>query len=157
MIYDAERYSLKSLLPQTGAMCLLDRLLMVSDESATAQLQIRSNSLFSQSDGSVPAWVGLEYMAQTIAAWSGYHCLRQGEPIRVGLLLGTRRYGARSAVFEGGAVLTIRAEKLFEAANHMCVFDCVIEGSVELARARLNVLLPPDLRPYLKNEQESFA
>ncbi len=156
MSYDADRYPLASLLPQTGVMCLLDRLLEVSDESAKAQLQISRNSLFSLPDGSVPAWVGLEYMAQTIAAWSGYHCLRQGEQIRIGLLLGTRHYDSRSPVFRPGSVLTIRAHKLFEAANHMCVFECVIEEAGELARARLNVLLPPDLRPYLQNHQEFF-
>ncbi len=157
MTYDPARYPMTSLLPQSGPMCLLDRLLEIGEDSAVTGVRIGRGGLFCRADGRVPAWVGLEYMAQTIAAWSGYHCLRRGEPIRVGLLLGTRRYDARLAAFEPDSMLTVRAEKLFEAANHMCVFECVIASDRELARARLNVLLPPDLTPYLKNDQESFA
>ncbi len=155
MTYDAGRFPFSSLLPQTGAMRLLDRLLVVTDESATAQLTIDRHGLFCLPDGGVPAWVGLEYMAQTIAAWSGYHCLRQGEPIRVGLLLGTRLYQSQVAVFASDSTLQVQVHRVFAAANDMSVFECRIEGDGTLARARLNVLLPADMQPCLDEKQEA--
>ncbi|GAB4354783.1 MAG: hotdog family protein [Methylohalobius crimeensis] len=155
MNYDPRRFPLASLLPQSGDMLLLDRLLEVTDEAATAALTVRDDHLFSLPVGSVPAWVGLEYMAQAVAAWSGYHCRRRGEPIRPGLLLGTRRFDLETAGFACGSTLTVRGERVFEAANDMCVFDCLIEDSKPVARARLNVLLPPDLKPFLRGEMTS--
>jgi predicted hotdog family 3-hydroxylacyl-ACP dehydratase len=150
MQYDPDRFPLASLLPHTSNMRLVDRLLAVTDEGATAALTVRNDGLFSLADGSVPVWVGLEYMAQTVAAWSGYRCRLQGEPIRAGLLLGTRRFDAAVARFACGATLSVCVQRVFEAVGDMCVFDCVVQGPKPLAWARLNVLLPPDLRPFLK-------
>ena len=155
MSFDPERFPFESLLPQTGDMCLLDRLLAVDEESARAEFTVRGDNLFALADGSVPAWVGLEYMAQAIAAWSGYHCLRQGEQIRVGLLLGTRHFESRVSLFACGEILTVSIERQFEAANDMSVFECVIGHGEPIARASLNVLLPKDIQPYLNPKQEA--
>ncbi len=152
MKYDPDRFPFATLLPHTAGMRLLDRLLAVTDDSAAAALTVRDDGLFSLPGGSVPVWVGLEYMAQTVAAWSGYRCRLRGEPIRAGLLLGTRQFDAEVAGFACGSTLTVRAQRVFEAAGDMGVFDCVIEGPQPLARARLNVLLPPDLKPFLQGE-----
>lgn len=154
MSFDPERFPFQSLLPQTGDMCLLDRLLAVDEDSARAEFTVREDSPFALVDGSVPAWVGLEYMAQAIAAWSGYHCLRQGEPIRVGLLLGTRHFESQVSSFACGGILTVGIQRQFEAANDMSVFECVIEQAEPVARALLNVLLPKDIQPYLNPKQE---
>ena len=43
------------------------------------------------------AWVGLEYMAQAIGAYAGYTARLRGEPVRIGYLLGTRRYECKPA------------------------------------------------------------
>lgn len=152
MKYDPDLFPFATLMPHTAGMRLLDRLLEVTDDSAAAALTVRDDDLFSLPGGSVPVWVGLEYMAQTIAVWAGYRCRLRGEPIRPGLLLGTRRFDAEVAEFACGTTLTVRVQRVFEAVGDMCVFDCVIEGLQPLARARLNVLLPPDLDPFLKRE-----
>ena len=41
-------------------------------------------------DGQVPAWVGIEYMAQAIAAWAGCRARAAGKPPQLGFLLGSR-------------------------------------------------------------------
>lgn len=132
-------------------MCLLDRLLAVNKASVEVSLKVRPDDLFA-SEGAVPAWVGLEYMAQAVAAWSGYHCLRQGKPIRIGLLLGTREYCSEVSEFGCGTILTVQSRLVFEAANEMRVFDCQVRGHQVLASAQLNVLLPQDIEPYLRKE-----
>ncbi|BCX80829.1 hypothetical protein MIT9_P0405 [Methylomarinovum caldicuralii] len=154
MNYPPRRFPITELLPQRGVMRLVDEVVEITDETARTALTVRDDPLFLLEPGRVPAWVGLEYMAQTVAVWSGYHCLHRGEPIRAGLLLGTRRFEAAVDHFPVGQKLCVRARRVFRAANDMCVFDCAIEAGRPLADARLNVLLPQDLKAYLERADE---
>ncbi len=149
--FDPDRFPIHSLLPQSGAMLLVDRILSISDEKVTVSLEVRKDGLFS-TDGVVPAWVGIEYMAQAVAAWSGYQCLRRGEPIRIGLLLGTRHYQSNVAEFACGTELEVWAGLNFQAANDMSVFDCEIRAPGIHATAMLNVLLPKNIEPFLQKD-----
>lgn len=142
-------YSIETLVPQSGQMVLLDRVLEVGDSYIVAELEVREDALFANSDRCVPAWLGLEYMAQTIAAYSGYHRKCRGEAIGLGFLLGTRFYECSVGSFPCGVILSVRAEKIIEAANDMSVFDCQLQGPVISARSKLNVLLPQDSTKFL--------
>ena len=82
---------IRSLVPHAGAMLLLDRVVSADADNLLAEVRIRSDSLFCNGDG-VGVWVGIEYMAQAIAAWAGYIARSRGEPVKLGFLLGTRRY-----------------------------------------------------------------
>jgi len=93
-------------------------------------------------DQAVPAWAGIEYMAQTIAAYVGIKARQANEPIRMGFLLGTRRYSSNVAAFKVGATLTIRAEKIMQD-DGLGVFDCRIKGEAVEVTANLNVYQPP--------------
>ncbi|CAD6875898.1 ApeP family dehydratase [Methylomonas fluvii] len=142
-------YAIETLLPQSGRMVLLDRVLEVSDSHIVVELAVREDGLFSCGDHSVPAWLGLEYMAQAIAAYSGYHRKCRGEAIGLGFLLGTRYFECSVGSFPYGAKLTVGAEKIIEAANDMSVFDCTITGQNIKASSKLNVLLPQDSQKFL--------
>ena len=56
--------------PHRGAMNLLETVERCDDESIVARVRVPDHGLFVGVDG-VPAWVGIEYMAQAVAAWSG--------------------------------------------------------------------------------------
>lgn len=142
-------YPIEALLPQSGSMVLLDSVLEKDDEHIVVELTVRDDGLFSSPDRTVPAWVGLEYMAQTVAAFSGYNKKSRGEAIQLGFLLGTRYYQCSVDHFPCGTLLKVRAEKIIEAANDMSVFDCVIEGDNIFATSKLNVLLPQDAKKFL--------
>lgn len=142
-------YAVAELLPQSGSMVLVDRVLEAGEDHIVVGLRVREDGLFSGLDRTVPAWVGLEYMAQAIAAFSGYHRKRRGEAIGLGFLLGTRHYECSAGSFPCGASLRVRAEKIIEGANDMAVFDCAIEGGGIRAASKLNVLLPKDSRKFL--------
>ncbi|WP_367155394.1 3-hydroxylacyl-ACP dehydratase [Methylomonas sp. HYX-M1] len=144
-----DNFPLADLLPQSRNMILIDRLLAADDQHALVQLSVRDDGLFSGPDRCVPAWLGLEYMAQTIGAYSGYQRRRAGLEIGLGFLLGTRHYQSSVDRFPCGAVLTVRAEKIIEAANDMAVFDCKIDGAGIQAAAKLNVLLPEDWQRFI--------
>ncbi len=128
-------------IPHTGDMVLLDRIIDYDDQGLTAELMVRGDGLFGD-DQTVPAWAGIEYMAQTIAAYVGIKARQANEPIRMGFLLGTRRYSSNVAAFKVGARLTIRAEKIIQD-DGLGVFDCRIMGEGVEVTANLNVYQPP--------------
>jgi predicted hotdog family 3-hydroxylacyl-ACP dehydratase len=129
------------LIPHSGCMVLLDRIVDYDDQGLTAELVVRNDGLLGD-DKAVPAWAGIEYMAQAIAAYAGVMAKRVNEPIRLGFLLGTRRYSSNVAVFKVGAILTIRVEKIMQD-DDLGVFDCQILGEGVEVTANLNVYQPP--------------
>lgn len=162
--YNPDRFPIADLMPQSGSMILIDKITQIDDNSITTQVKVRDDGLFSFSNKTVPGWVGIEYMAQTIAAFSGYHCKLIGEPIRLGLLLGTRQFDSNHPHYQCETLLNIHAYKIIESANEMCVFDSTIEiaetnttHSIESATAKINLLLPKDLDAFLaKNQTNNF-
>lgn len=142
-------YAVATLLPQSGRMVLVDKVLEAGTDHIVVALTVRDDGLFSGPDNTVPAWVGLEYMAQAVAAFSGYQRKLRGQPIDLGFLLGTRYYECSVGQFSCGSRLTVKAEKIIEAANDMVVFDCHLEGEQIEAKAKLNLLMPQDSKKFL--------
>ena len=145
-------YSVAELIPQSQAMVLLDKIIMVGENHIVVELKVRDDGLFSHADRTVPAWLGLEYMAQAIAAFSGYQRKCKNEAIGLGFLLGTRHYQSSVGSFPCGTSLRVRAEKIIEANNDMSVFECTVEGDSINASGRLNVLLPQDAKKFLSGK-----
>jgi predicted hotdog family 3-hydroxylacyl-ACP dehydratase len=149
-IEDFKNYPIEALLPHARPMLLLDRVTDATEEVFECEVTLREDSEFCV-DGRVGAWIGLEYMAQTVAAFAGAEGLRQGQGIRVGLLLGTRRFTARVPHFEVGATLRARAVKTLIDPNGISVVDCTLldhPSGEELARAVLTVFQVPSLEAF---------
>lgn len=145
---------IRALVPHTDPMVLLDRVLSVDEDSLCAEVGIRSDTLFCGPDG-VGAWVGIEYMAQAIAAWTGYHAQMRGEPIKLGFLLGTRRYECSRPLFVLGSVLQIRVQRLFQNENGLGSFECFIDNEEgRVAAATVTVFQPPDVGGFLESSSE---
>ena len=129
------------LIPHSGKMVWLDRIIECDDNSLSSELVVRDVGLLGN-DKTVPAWVGIEYMAQAIAAYAGVMAKRAGAPIKPGFLLGTRCYNSNIAEFKAGSTLTVRVEKIIQGDN-LAAFECKISGvDVEIS-ANLNVYQPP--------------
>jgi predicted hotdog family 3-hydroxylacyl-ACP dehydratase len=129
------------LIPHRGRMVLLDRIVEFEGESLTAELIVRDDGLLGD-ENSVPAWVGIEYMAQAVAAYAGIKSKLAGEPIKLGYLLGTRRYSSNVASFAVGTALTIHIKTIIQD-DKLGVFDCMIRGEGIEISANLNVYQPP--------------
>lgn len=129
------------LMPHSGKMLLLDRIIGLGDNFLKAELLVRADGLLGD-DQSVPAWAGIEYMAQAVAAYAGVIAKQAGEPIKLGFLLGTRRYSSNVAEFRVGALLTVRVELMLQNDN-LGVFDCSIQGADIEVNANLNVYQAP--------------
>jgi len=145
-----------SLVPHSGAMSLLDTLLAVDAETLTAQVTIRRDTMFLV-DGAVGAWVGVEYMAQAVAAHAGHAARQRGEPVRVGFLLGSRRYACAVPAFALGSVLHIHVQRALQGENGLGAFDCRIDdanGGLELATATITVFQPDHVEEFLQRSSE---
>lgn len=140
----------EDLLPHSGKMVLLDRIIDYDDNSLTAELIVRGDGLLG-SEYSVPAWAGIEYMAQAIGVYAGIMAKRRQEPIKLGFLLGTRRYTGNVAEFAVGSTLNVSVDKILQD-NELGVFDCRIWGAGVDVNARLTVYQPPLNELTFKNE-----
>ncbi|UPQ83289.1 hotdog family protein [Pseudomonas knackmussii] len=138
------------LLPHAGDMVLLDAVEMFDAESIETRLEVKPSGLLNLPDGSLPAWVGIEIMAQTVAAFAGCHARQAGLPVELGFLLGTRSFQCNVEHFPAGSQLRIRAIRSLQDDNGMGVFECHLDGPGIHAEARLNVFRPPEVASYLQ-------
>lgn len=145
--------NIHELLPHDTPMVLLDRIEEIRNNGLTASVSITPQSLFAEKSG-VPAWVGLEYMGQAIAAYAGACARRDGEPVRIGFLVSTRRYEPGCAYFPLGTQLTISVESITDGSNGLRVFACSMRGPGIAAASNLNVYMPDNIEEFM---QESIV
>ena len=149
------QWPIAELIPHAADMILLDQVLRFGDEDIETQLTVRPGGLFNQAVGSLPAWVGIELMAQSVAAYAGCHARLLGQPVELGFLLGTRNFQCNVERFPVGAELQIHATRSLQDDNGMGVFECHLRGPGIHAEARLNVFRPPQVASYLQEELQS--
>src|SRR5687768_3395337 len=106
---DASSTPVHELVPHGPEMTLIERLQSYDPARSVAQARVDESSAFFERGG-VPAWAGLEYMAQAVAAHAGFAARLRGERPAVGFLLGTRKYSSFVSHFPAGARLTISVE-----------------------------------------------
>ncbi len=142
-------YAIAEIVPHAGKMCLLDRALEGDAESISCEVTIKDEDLFF-GNGGVDAWVGIEYMAQTVAAWAGWRARLLGETPKIGFLLGSRRYECAEPRFARGEVLRVDVHRQFHADNGIGQFDCrIVRAGQTVATATLTVLEPSNAEEFL--------
>ncbi len=130
---------IEELVPHSGEMLLLDRVLQWDGQVLQCAAAIRRDNVF-VSDGEVPAMVTIEHMAQTCAAFMGLRALENNEPVRLGYLLGCRTLDLHTDVVRPGEYLTIEVE-LVGAMQTMASFDCRVSRSGDvIAAGVINVM-----------------
>lgn len=142
-------YPISAIVPHTGKMCLLDRAVDGDAESMCCEVTIKDDGLFFK-DGGVDAWVGIEYMAQTVAAWAGWRARLRGEAPQIGFLLGSRRYECSQPRLALGQTYRIDVHRQFQADNGLGQFDCSIQLDGQIvASATLTVFEPANAEEFL--------
>ncbi|MFO2463173.1 hotdog family protein [Pseudomonas sp. 15FMM2] len=148
-------WPLAELLPHAGDMILIDQVLAFDEDQIQTRLTVKPGGLFNCQDGSLPAWVAIELMAQSVAAYAGCHARQKGEPVVLGFLLGTRKFECNVEHFPPGAELHIHGLRSLEDDNGMGVFECHLTGDGIQASARLNVFRPPQAANYLAESKDT--
>ena len=145
---------IRSLVPHAGPMLLLDRVVSADADNLLAEVRIRSDSLFCNADG-VGVWVGIEYMAQAIAAWAGCIARSRGEPVKLGFLLGTRRYESSRPIFVIGSLLQVHVRRVFQDESGLGSFECYIDDEQgRVATATVTVFQPRNVNDFLERNSE---
>ncbi|GFM66692.1 3-hydroxylacyl-ACP dehydratase [Pseudomonas cichorii] len=142
-------WPLAELIPHAADMILIDQVLSFDEEQIQTRVTVRPDGLFSQPDGSLPAWLGVELMAQSVAAYAGCQARLKGEPVQLGFLLGSRKFECNVGHFPAGSELTIQATRSLQDESGMGVFECNLTGPDIQAFARLSVYCPPNAAQYL--------
>ena len=141
---------IEQLLPHRPPMILIDRMVDATETGSTCEVTIEPQTLFLEPAG-VPAFVGLEYMAQAVAAYGGYRSYLAGEPVAVGFLLGTPQLQTSCQFFDIRQTLRIQVTHVW-GENELMQFHCTIQDASTgklLQQAELNVFKPKDLQSYL--------
>ncbi|MBJ2138500.1 MAG: hypothetical protein CL578_19230 [Alteromonadaceae bacterium] len=145
----SEHLTLSDYVPHTGDMSLLDHIIDYGQGWLHASVLITEHSIFIEDQG-VSATVGIEYLAQAVAAYSGSKPRALGEKPKLGFLLGIRRYESSIDYFPIGSRITLKVELEMEADNGLHVFQGRLIGNGFEASARLNVFQPADADEFLK-------
>lgn len=145
----------EDVLPHRGNMRLIDHLITFSNESVVAEYSPKTDAWYADTEGNMPAWIGLELMAQAVAAHVGVLKLSEGKPQKNGVLVGTRRYSAAVPVFGANIPLQIHATIFYQDISGIAAYDCNIKnGDTLLAEATLKVFEPDNFQTFL---QESIS
>ena len=138
-------YGVEDLLPHSGQMLLIDRVVDWGDDWLVAEVDIQADSLFVEG-GYLDALVVIEYMAQTVAALAGIRAKNNDRPIQIGMLLGTRKYACSHDRIAINTTVKVHVKELFVEENGLGVFSCeATAGEVHL-NCQLNVYHPPEAK-----------
>lgn len=110
-------------------MLLLDRVLECGPENVVTETRVGPRLPCFVEDR-VPAYIGIEVMAQSIAVWSGIRRNRPGLKPPVGFLLGTRKFQCVESYFGIGSLLIVRSQKIWENEG-LAIFSCLLDKSYQ--------------------------
>jgi predicted hotdog family 3-hydroxylacyl-ACP dehydratase len=149
---DAMFPPIEDVLPHRGTMLLVDGIVACDDDSIAVRAQVERDAWYADADGAMPAWIGVELMAQAIAAHVGLLAMRAGGRARPGVLLGASKYEALASAFAPGAPLVISAKEMLRSEAGHGAYDCAIEtGAGErLAQAVIKVFQPTDFQAFIE-------
>ena len=124
-----ERPEIQNYLPHKDSMLLLDRIVDYDLENSrlVSEVDTTERDLFYRPEmNGVPAWVGFEYMAQSIAALSGVAVRTQsnGEP-KIGFIMSIRAFKTSVPSYPVGKNLKISVSQIFRE-DSVVVFECAI-------------------------------
>ena len=142
---------LDQLLPHRQPMILLNRMVAADATTGVCEVDIGPDTMFGDHEG-VPAYVGLEYMAQVVAAYSGYQLHCQSLPIVVGFLLGAPKFTSHCRFFLPGQTLRVEAAHVW-GESQLARFECAItdaQTGALLQQAELSVFKPENLAAFGK-------
>ncbi len=148
---------ISDLLPHDPPMVLLDRYVSSGEMELIAEVDIASDTMFCQQGKGVPAYVGVEYIAQAISAFNGLTDWKSGGKVRPGFLLGSRKVDLLTNYFPIGSTLTVVVQMSFNDGE-MVVFDGqIFQDDTLIVKARLNAYQPENPEEFIKSAQEQYG
>jgi predicted hotdog family 3-hydroxylacyl-ACP dehydratase len=148
-----------ALLPHRGTMQLLTQVLAYGDETLSAAARVDGTAWYADAAGAMPVWIGIELMAQAIAAHVALRARLEGKPMQPGVLLGARRFDVAVPAFARDSVLRIDVRETIKVDGGHGAYDCTIrtEGSDSpaLATAVVKVYQPDNFEQFMQGSLQS--
>jgi predicted hotdog family 3-hydroxylacyl-ACP dehydratase len=141
------------LLPHKGSAVLIDEVLSDTPDTIRVVAHISDTHPFFVAGHGVPSWVGIEMMAQAIAAHAGLSGRREQREPRSGMLLGTRRYQTSTAYFAEGARLEILAEREFGESSGLAACNCQVSCDGQTLATATIIIIEIDDEIRAQHEQ----
>jgi predicted hotdog family 3-hydroxylacyl-ACP dehydratase len=147
---------IEAIIPHRGTMLLIDAVTAFDEQTLSARATVHADAWYADAQGAMPAWIGIELMAQSIAAHVALLAMRGGGRARPGVLLGSRSYKALQPSFAGGAQLLIRATELLRSDEGHGAYECTIHhDDVCCAEAVIKVFQPSDFQSFIEGSVNS--
>ncbi len=144
---------IEELLPHRGTMLLLDRLVGFSDHEVEAEYAPRRDGWYADGDGNMPAWFGIELMAQAAAVCVAVQKRKSGLPVKMGALLGTRSYQSEVKSFAADEILRILAKETLRYEDGIAIYDCsILMNGKKLATSTLKAYEPEDFDAFIRKD-----
>lgn len=142
---------IEDLLLHRENMLMLDSVIAFTCESSISEYTPRNNTWYVDTAGNMPAWAGIELMAQAIAAYVGLLKRSQNMPPKQGVLLGTRQYKATVPSFTANIKLQIHINMVYQDVSGLGAYDCMIQqNNKTLATATLKVFEPDNFETFIQ-------
>lgn len=147
-------YAIEQLIAHRPPMILISRMVTHNDTQAVCEVDISESSPFFQKNiNGVASYIGIEYMAQTIAALAGAKALEQDKSVDIGFLLGSRKYQTEQTSFNCGTTYQVSVEELYKEDSGLSVFECKICDQEQIiATAKVNAFQPENPEIFLKEQ-----
>jgi predicted hotdog family 3-hydroxylacyl-ACP dehydratase len=148
------QYPIEAVVPHDHPMILIDELLQYDNDKACCQVIIHQDSNFYNiKKQSVPSYVAIEYMAQSIAAFANANEKDQGGEIAIGFLVSSRKFKVLVSEFFLGEKLDVCVEQLYVESSGLSAFDCHVKRDDKLlATAKINIFQPSDASLFLAEQ-----
>jgi predicted hotdog family 3-hydroxylacyl-ACP dehydratase len=154
-----------ALLPHRGTMQLLAQVLSYTEETLSASARVDGTAWYADSEGAMPAWIGIELMAQAIAAHVALRSRLEGRPPQPGVLLGARRLDIGIQAFARDALLRIDVRETIKVDGGHGAYDCAIHADAAhtnstttapaLATAIVKVYQPDNFQQFMQGSLQS--
>lgn len=146
---------IKDLIPHRGCNLLLEKVLQADSASITASGQVPPSGWYLEQDKTMPSWIGIELMAQAIAAHIGLENQQRGGPVRPGMLIGCKSFEILAPGLGISEKFCVRAETIYRDDNGFAAYDCVVSGTAgAMAKATLKAYQPENFKDFMDKSSQ---
>lgn len=154
-----ERPEIGNYLPHKDSMLLLDRIVEYDLEKPrlVSEVDVAERDLFYRKElGGIPAYVGFEYMAQSIAALSGVNTkARNGGEPKIGFIMSIRAFTTDVSSYPEGKTVSVSVTEIFREAS-VVSFECAVTlDRAVVTKAVVNAIEVESVPDFLSQREAS--
>ena len=131
----------EKLVPHRRPTCLIDRLTEYGEEFGVAEARIRAENPLVNESGALDTIAYVELIAQTYAAFKGYHDMINDAPVKKGFLAAVKNMETRGEAHSGD-LLIISVRTLSEVGDFAVAEGTITRDGEILASGSLTLWIP---------------